>query len=109
VPSRPAATLFLLSVLLVSPGLAWCQTAKPARGKPSELQVAVWASSCMSCHGTDGKAEGTGLRLQGLGTEQIYRHLLAFKQGERASTIMHQHAKGYSDSELQLIAQQFGK
>lgn len=80
-----------------------------AAAAPSELQVAIWTSSCMACHGTDGKAEGTGLRLHGLSGDEIYRRLIAFKKGEAPSTIMHQHAKGYSDAELLLIAQRLGR
>jgi cytochrome subunit of sulfide dehydrogenase len=94
-----AATLALLT------GAA---AAQPAVAPVSDLQVAVWSSSCMACHGTDGKAEGTGLRIQGLPAADIYKSLLAFKTGSRQGTIMHQHAKGYTDAELQRIAQHFG-
>lgn len=70
-----------------------------------ELQTAQWASSCMACHGPDGKAEGTGFRLHGKNAQEIYADLLAFKTGKKAATIMHQHAKGYRDEELKRIAQ----
>jgi cytochrome c553 len=91
---------------LLAGSAAWAQ---PAAAAPSELQVSVWAASCMACHGTDGRAEGTGLRLQGFSADQIYRRLLAFKHGEVSSTIMQQHARGYTDAELALIARRFAK
>lgn len=82
---------------------AWAQ--QPAA--PSDLQVAVWASSCMACHGPDGKAEGTGLAIYGRSEEDLHGKLLAFKSGKLKATMMHQHAKGYSDEELRRIARYF--
>jgi cytochrome c553 len=35
--------------------------------------------------------------------------LLAFKTGKKTGTIMHQHAKGYSDDELKRIALYFSQ
>jgi cytochrome c553 len=35
--------------------------------------------------------------------------MLEFKAGKRPATIMHQHAKGYSDDELKRIAQYFSQ
>ena len=42
-----------------------------------------------------------------LPTGKLYKRLLEFKQGTRHATIMHQHAKGYTDTELQRIVQIF--
>ncbi|MEQ1536406.1 MAG: class I cytochrome c [Burkholderiaceae bacterium] len=69
-----------------------------------DLQAVVWASSCMACHGTDGKAEGVGLTIGGHKADELYRELLEYKSGKRLGTIMQQHAKGYSDDELKRIA-----
>lgn len=98
----------LFAALALPPaGVAWAQTAGPAAAAPSELQVAVWAASCMSCHGTDGKADGTSLSLHGRTADDLFRALRAYRNGERAATVMHQHAKGYAEDELQRIAQHF--
>jgi len=35
--------------------------------------------------------------------------MLAFKSGARYSTVMSRHAKGYSDEEIRLIAEYFGR
>lgn len=78
-------------------------TAKP------DYQAAVWASTCASCHGTDGKATGAGLLLAGRSEEELLAALLAFRDGRRTGTIMHQHAKGYSPEELRRIARYFSK
>jgi cytochrome c553 len=42
-------------------------------------------------------------------SEQILASLKAYKSGAREGTIMHQLAKGYSDEQLQIIANQLGK
>ncbi len=82
--------------------------AQPAAAPVSDLQAQLWAASCMACHGTDGKAEGTGLNLHGRSAADLYAALLAYRNGGRTGTIMHKHAKGYTEAELQRIAQVFG-
>jgi len=75
--------------------------------KASDFQVQLWASSCMSCHGPDGKAVGTGLAIGGKHAQELYNKLLGYKNGKLPATVMHQHAKGYSDEELSRIADHF--
>jgi cytochrome subunit of sulfide dehydrogenase len=82
-------------------------TSPPANAPVSDLQARLWAASCMACHGTDGKAEGTGLSLHGRSADDLYAALLAYRNGSRTGTIMHKHAKGYTEAELQRIAQVF--
>lgn len=75
--------------------------------KASDFQVQLWASSCMSCHGPGGKAVGTGLAIGGKPAQELYNKLLGYKNGKLPATVMHQHAKGYSDEELSRIADHF--
>lgn len=84
---------------------AWAQKYTP----PADYQAAVWAASCMACHGTDGRAEGTGLTIGARPAPELYRLMLEFKSGRLKATIMHQHAKGYSDEELKRITEYFSK
>ena len=95
----------VLPAIAMTVALAWLpsQAAVP----PSEFQVVVWAASCMACHGTDGKADGTSLSLHGRSADELVRALRAYRTGERPATIMHQHARGYSDAELEAIAKHF--
>ena len=44
-----------------------------------------------------------------LTSEQMLAQLKAFKTGAREGTIMPQLAKGYSDEQLEIIANQLGK
>ncbi len=98
-------TTLAFCLLCLLPCLA---RAQPAAAPVIELQARLWAASCMACHGTDGKADGTGLSLHGRPAAELYAALLAYKNGGRTGTIMQKHAKGYSDAELLRIAQVFG-
>lgn len=42
--------------------------------------------------------------IAGRPTQELYNLLLEFKNGKRAATVMHQHARGYSDDQLRRIA-----
>jgi len=97
--------LAFVSMALVSSLVA----AQPAKGSPADFQAALWGSSCAACHGTDGRAEGVGMSIGGRPAAELAGMLLAYKSGDRIGTIMHQHAKGYSDDELKRIAQYFSE
>ncbi len=99
-----AATM-ALGMALCGAGPVWAQKTTA----PADYQTAVWAASCMACHGTDGRAEGTGLTIGGRPAQELNRLMLEFKSGRLKATIMHQHAKGYSDEELKRITEYFSK
>lgn len=71
--------------------------------------VRLWAASCSACHGPHGKAEGAGLYIAGVPADKLYTALQDFRSGKRQATVMHQHAKGYSDDELKALADYFSK
>jgi cytochrome subunit of sulfide dehydrogenase len=83
---------------------AWTVQAQTA---PSVADVRLWAASCAACHGTHGKADGAGLYIAGKPAKELYDDLLGYKNGTRPATVMHQHAKGYSDEELRSLANYF--
>jgi len=99
VPPRPLATLCL--ALLLAPAAAAQATAAP--GIP-EHKVRAWAAACYSCHGPDGKSQFGMPPLQGKSAGEIAAALVSFRSGKREATIMHQHARGYSDAQLIAIA-----
>ncbi|TLU87369.1 MAG: sulfide dehydrogenase [Chlorobium sp.] len=79
-----------------------------ARRVESSPRGQILALSCTSCHGTDGKSVGIIPSISGRSADYLETALKAFKSGARYSTVMSRHAKGYSDSELRLIAEYFG-
>ena len=68
------------------------------------------AANCFTCHGTDGRSVGgVPPGLAGRDRGELLQALKDFKSGKRASTIMHQHATGYTDEQLELIAGYFAR
>jgi len=69
------------------------------------------AATFANCHGTDGKGvlDGGMPLINNLTSEQMLTQLKAYKSGAREGTIMPQLAKGYSDEQLETIANQLGK
>ncbi len=70
-------------------------------------QGAMLSNSCAACHGTDGNSPGAIPSINGKSSTFIARSLIEFRDGKRPSTVMGRHAKGYSDKEIQLIANHF--
>jgi cytochrome c553 len=66
------------------------------------------AASCSICHGTNGiSVNNIPPSLAGMNKDVLLQTLKDFKEGRRTGTIMHQHAKGYTDQQLELIAGYF--
>ena len=66
------------------------------------------AATCTACHGTDGRSvDGIPPSLAGQDKNHLLQTMKDFKAGKRPGTIMHQHAKGYTDEQLELIATYF--
>jgi cytochrome c553 len=66
------------------------------------------AASCAQCHGTQGRSVSREVApLAGLPKAHIVSQMIAFREGRRPATVMHQIAKGYSDSQIDLIAGYF--
>lgn len=101
----PAAgrRLGVAGLLLASIAVVHAQTV------PVDRQARVWAASCAACHGTDGRSLGGGMAvLAGRSADDLYRALIELRADKRpAATVMHQHAKGYTEEELRRIAAYF--
>jgi len=97
VPLVKPVTALLSAGLLV---LAGTVTAGPA-----DPHVARdLAASCAACHGTEGRSVGKFAALAGQDAARIVESLKAFRDGTRPASVMHQHAKGYTDAEFELLA-----
>lgn len=92
---------------------AWCAAvavtaaAAPARAQDA-AQARSLAATCFTCHGNEGRSVGgVPPSLAGRDRGELLQALKDFKSGKRSATIMQQHAKGYSDRQLELIAGYF--
>ena len=87
--------LFLISLFLF---------ASPSFAEPMEKQIESLVFTCYTCHGTDGESPGDMPSLKGVSAEEIKEKLLAFRQDQNDPTIMNRIAKGYSEDEINRIA-----
>jgi sulfide dehydrogenase cytochrome subunit len=85
-----------------------CSVAHASEVLATEITRGVMLSnSCAACHGTDGKSPGAIPRINGKSSQYISKTLREFRDGKRPATVMGRHASGYSDEEIQLIADYF--
>jgi cytochrome c553 len=91
--------------------LAVAGIAGPAGVSAQDHAARSWAASCASCHGTNGRSAGAVPSLAGRSKGDLMVLLKEFKEGKRkaSATIMHQYAVGYSDAQLERIAQHFSQ
>ncbi len=62
------------------------------------------AASCSGCHAASAKIDTPVPRIVGRNPDEIIAAMLAFRSGERPSTVMGRIAKGFSDDEIRAIA-----
>ncbi|HMT94317.1 c-type cytochrome [uncultured Thiothrix sp.] len=84
---------------------ALCTPTTQAADNVKISRASLLTQPCFSCHGTNGNSTGIPIpSLAGQTEAALSVSLLAFKKGERPATLMTRIAKGYSDEDLQLIA-----
>jgi len=75
-----------------------------------DVQGRNLAAGCAICHGTGGRSAAKGsalIPLAGLPSDQIAAQMRAFRDGKRTATVMHQIAKGYTDTQIDALAAWF--
>lgn len=93
---------------------AWAQHAPAPEFVAPNLTpsgVRALAANCAPCHGTEGVA-APGSEVAGLAgrtREEIAVRMRAFKEGRAPATVMQQIAKGYSDEEIDALADYFAR
>lgn len=80
--------------------------AAPA-ANPGGTHGRVLAATCAACHGTNGKSHNAMPGLDGMDKAYFVKQFQAFKDGKRHTTVMHQHAKAYTEEEIQQMADIF--
>lgn len=92
--------------VILAAGLALTNVcAYAANEPPSGRYAAVLANNCFTCHGPDGRSPGEIPSLDRLSAADLATAVKQFRSGERPSTVMGRQAKGYSDADIEAIAQ----
>lgn len=80
-----------------------------AQPTSATLQLRSLAATCAACHGTDGRAvpDAGIVGLRGRDRIELATRLLAFRDGSRPATVMHQIAKGYTPEQIDQLATYF--
>jgi sulfide dehydrogenase cytochrome subunit len=79
----------------------------PAHATPSG---AMLGNTCAGCHGTNGVSMGPAApSIAGMSAAYFEDTMLAYKKGERPSTIMERLAKGYTEEEIKAMAEFFAE
>ena len=80
----------------------------PLAAYPQSNQAQRLAATCANCHGTDGRSVSAELApLAGRPKDYLVSQMKAFRDGTRPATIMPQLAKGYTDQQIEAIAEYF--
>ena len=72
-------------------------------------QARYLAANCANCHGTTGRSAGAMPSLAGQPKAYLIEQMRAFRDGKRPATIMHQIAKGYTDAQIDSVADHFSR
>lgn len=104
-PPAPAKAAAPTTAAVVAPAPA---AVTPPAAPPTQAAVVNMINNCYSCHGTDGRSAGAIPSLTGKNAEQALLMLKEYKSGQLAATVMTRHAKGYTDAELEAIANYIG-
>lgn len=69
----------------------------------------LMANTCLACHGAAGTAPDATIPTlaHGFPRELMIQAMRGFRDGTRPSTVMGRHAKGYTDAEIELLANYF--
>jgi cytochrome subunit of sulfide dehydrogenase len=85
-----------LSALAAGLALSGAVQAQPPAGR-------LLAAQCAQCHGTNGAGPGFD-EIAGETSKELYSELLEMKNGNQIEGIMDRQAHGYTNEQLQLIA-----
>ena len=91
----------LRSVLM---GLAMAAVGASSHAQAPNPNAAVAAEACFGCHGPSGQGATGGAAIAGRDRADLNATMIAFRNNERAGTIMGRIARGYSDAEIATIA-----
>jgi cytochrome c553 len=80
----------------------------PAAARADEAAGRSLAATCANCHGTEGRALGADVpSLAGRPRAEIVALMKAFRDGSRPATVMHQLSRGYTERQVEDLAEFF--
>ena len=97
-------TLTVTTLAVIFLGLSYASVTQ-AEGISRAMML---SNSCAACHGTDGRGSKKIPKLRGEKAEDIIQEMNGFKEGgDKKVTVMEHVAKGYTDEEVELMANYF--
>ncbi len=92
---------FALCVLITS---LW-----PAAGFAADHASRALAATCTGCHGPNGASAGEIPSIAGMEKDRMVSLMQAFRDGSKPSTVMQQHARGYTQDQIDALADWFAR
>lgn len=74
-----------------------------------DIDALLLAGSCYGCHATTTGQQGAMADLSQLSVEEVSARLKDYQQRNRQATVMSRIASGYSDGEIEQLANYFGR
>jgi len=84
-------------------------TAAAAQTPPDAAALRTLSGSCANCHGTHGRSAGAMPGLAGTPKSHMVEQMRMFRDGRRPATVMHQLARGYTDEQIDALAEHFAQ
>lgn len=79
-----------------------------AGGAYAQSSIALLASTCAACHGTNGHSISSEMpSLAGLEPAYFIQQMHDFASGKREASVMQHHAAAYSEDEIRALAEYF--
>lgn len=103
----PLSLLIVVSLVVVL--VSFSAIAAETSTQQKNIHIRTLAASCAACHGTHGNSHSITPVLAGLEPTYFSTQMMAFKNGSRSSTVMHHHATGLTESEINQLADYFSQ
>ncbi|MEO8441912.1 MAG: cytochrome C [Betaproteobacteria bacterium] len=95
----------VMSAALIALTLIW---QFPARAQDAD-NVRGMAATCANCHAAEGRVYGAIPPIGARDRNTLLQQLKDFKSGVRPATVMHQLARGFTDTQLEQLAAYFAQ
>lgn len=92
---------------LIRPFTAAMLLLATAPAMAGDVDAAMVSNTCAGCHGTYGASVGAAPVIAGMSESYLKSAMMDYKDGSRYSTIMGRIARGYTDAEIDAMAEFF--